>query len=187
VRMSRGVGTSVVTVRRRVAAPKGSATKTVVRSVRVQEQHIGVDLAAPRGTPVHAVSEAKVAFAGTRAGYGKLVILDHGGGYQTYYAHLSVIPVSVRPGAAVTRGQQIGLVGSTGHSTGYHLHFEIRKDARFIDPFDVKRQLDSWVLSAGDQERLLMQILRIDEGTWPPGVAAAPLCPATSLLALNKR
>ena len=129
VRSARGVGASVTTWRRRVPAKKGSGKSTVVQTVNVPGYHLGVDMSAPKGTDVHAVGDAKVSFAGRRGGFGNLIILDHGRGYQTYYAHLSKIRKGIKPGVHVARGDIIGLVGSTGHSTAPHLHFETRKDA----------------------------------------------------------
>jgi murein DD-endopeptidase MepM/ murein hydrolase activator NlpD len=159
VRESRGVGASVTTWRRRVPAKKGSAKSTVVKTINVPAYHLGVDLTAPKGTDVHAVGDAKVGFAGRRGGFGNLIILDHGRGYQTYYAHLSKIRKGIKPGAQVARGDVIGLVGSTGHSTAPHLHFETRKDGRYLDPFDETHQLGFWLLTAEEQERLAMQLL----------------------------
>lgn len=159
VRSSRGVGASVTTLRRKVPAKKASGKSTVVRTFKVPGFHLGVDMTAAKGTDVHAVGDAKVAFAGRKGGYGNLIILDHGRGYQTYYAHLSKILKDVKPGVPVSRGDVIGLVGSTGRSTAPHLHFETRKDARYLDPFDETRQLGFWLLTADDQERLAMQLL----------------------------
>jgi hypothetical protein len=130
-----------------------------IRTIKVREYHLGSDLIATKGTEVHAVGEAKVAFAGRSGGYGKLIILDHGLGYTTYYAHLSVIKPEMKPGTTVARGDVIGLVGSTGRSTAPHLHFETRKDGKYIDPFDNSRQLEFWLLSPDDQERLGMELL----------------------------
>ncbi len=87
--------------------------------------HGGVDLGAPMGTPVRASQSGEVLHAGWAGGYGKLVIIGHRYHYKTYYGHLSSI--LVRKGQRVSRGDRIGLVGSTGRSTGPHLHYEIRR------------------------------------------------------------
>ena len=86
--------------------------------------HTGLDIAAPRGTPIKAVAAGTVVFAGTKGSLGKLVVLSHGNGIQTYYGHCSSIEVSV--GDEVSQGAIIARVGSTGNSTGNHLHLEIR-------------------------------------------------------------
>ncbi|MBA2730923.1 MAG: M23 family metallopeptidase [Euzebyaceae bacterium] len=86
--------------------------------------HAGLDIGAPEGSPIWAARAGTVTFAGAMGGYGNLVLLDHGGGVSTAYAHQSSIMVSA--GASVSAGQQIGQVGSTGNSTGPHLHFETR-------------------------------------------------------------
>jgi murein DD-endopeptidase MepM/ murein hydrolase activator NlpD len=158
-RSARGVGASTSTWRRRVPAKKGSPKSTVVKTINVPSYHLGVDMTAPRGTDVHAVGDAKVSFSGRMGGFGNLIILDHGRGYTTYYAHLSKIRKGLKAGVQVARGEMIGLVGSTGHSTAPHLHFETRKDARYLDPFDESHQLGFWVLTADEQERLAMQLL----------------------------
>jgi murein DD-endopeptidase MepM/ murein hydrolase activator NlpD len=165
---SRGVGRAVATYRQKVPAKKGSGAKDTYRYVQVRESHIGVDMVAPKGTKVHAVADATVAFAGRMGGYGNLIILDQGRGYQTYYAHLSKI--LMKKGDAVGRGEIIGLVGSTGRSTAPHLHFEMRKDGKYIDPFDETHQVEFWILSGDDQERLAMKIL--NQATPPSTVVA---------------
>ena len=99
---------------------------------RLRQFHQGVDIAAPRGSRVLAAFDGKVLFAGWYGGYGKLVILDHGGGTSTLYGHLSAI--LVKPGQVVARGQLIGNVGSTGYTTGPHLHYEVRQNGRPIEP-----------------------------------------------------
>ena len=86
--------------------------------------HRGLDIAAAPGTAVEAPSDATVAFAGTENGYGKVLILDHGNGLHTRYGHLSHI--FVKAGDRVTSGERVGTVGSTGRSTGPHLHYEVR-------------------------------------------------------------
>ena len=94
--------------------------------------HSGLDIAAPSGTPIKVAANGTVSFAGTMGGYGNLVIVDHANGVQTYYGHCSKIYASV--GDEVTAGDIIAAVGTTGFSTGNHLHFEIRKDGKTINP-----------------------------------------------------
>jgi murein DD-endopeptidase MepM/ murein hydrolase activator NlpD len=96
--------------------------------------HPGVDFAGRLGDPVYAADAGTVVYAGwSTVGYGNLIVLDHGNGYQTYYAHLSAIFVGC--GQQVAKGATIGLVGSTGRSTGPHLHFEIRGPGGFVNPW----------------------------------------------------
>lgn len=94
--------------------------------------HPGFDLAAATGTPVGAAAGGKVVHAGPAGTYGNLVTVRHANGYETRYAHLSA--VTVKQGDEVQPGQQIGAVGSTGYSTGPHLHFEVRHEGKSIDP-----------------------------------------------------
>lgn len=94
--------------------------------------HSGTDFAPGYGASVYASMRGRVKYAGYMGGYGKLVVLDHGNGYTTRYGHLSRI--LVRKGKYVGQGQQIGKVGNTGRSTGAHLHFEVRKNGRAINP-----------------------------------------------------
>jgi murein DD-endopeptidase MepM/ murein hydrolase activator NlpD len=94
--------------------------------------HTGLDFAGPVGTPIHAAASGKVVSSGYQGAYGNQIIIDHGDGYQTTYNHLSGIGVSV--GDKVSTGDQIGKRGSTGNSTGAHLHFEVTKDGKFVDP-----------------------------------------------------
>lgn len=96
--------------------------------------HEGVDYAAPVGTPVWSVAEGRAAFVGRRGGNGKMVIVSHPGGVQTYYNHLSRFARGLRRGSPVRQKQVIGYVGSTGLSTGPHLDFRIKKGKRFVDP-----------------------------------------------------
>ena len=100
--------------------------------------HRGVDYAAPRGTPVRAAGDGKVSFAGRKGGYGKTVIVNHGGKYKTVYAHLSRYAKRMRRGRAVSQGKTIGYVGSTGLATGPHLHYEFRVRGVHRNPLTVK-------------------------------------------------
>ena len=94
--------------------------------------HSGIDLRAPRGTPIHAAAAGRVKFSGFRSGYGKTVIIDHGRGIETTYAHNNSNLVSV--GQRVQQGEMIARVGRSGRATGYHLHFEYRRDGKAVDP-----------------------------------------------------
>jgi murein DD-endopeptidase MepM/ murein hydrolase activator NlpD len=94
--------------------------------------HPGLDFPAPSGTPVHAAASGRVAFAGYDDGFGLTVVLDHGGGLHTRYAHLSAVAVS--PGAFVPVGALVGRVGETGFATGPHLHFEVTIRGANADP-----------------------------------------------------
>jgi len=95
--------------------------------------HTGVDIAAPSGTPVHAAADGRVEFAGFYHGYGRVVIITHGSNYETYYAHLSAS--NVTEGQEVRRGEILGAVGSTGRSTGPHLHYEVRVGSNPVNPY----------------------------------------------------
>ncbi len=99
--------------------------------------HKGVDYAAPPGTPVLAVANGMVDFAGSQNGYGNVVFIDHGRGHVTVYAHLSTM--TVRQGQRVSQGQHIGGVGATGWATGPHLHFEFRVNGVHQDPVEMAR------------------------------------------------
>jgi murein DD-endopeptidase MepM/ murein hydrolase activator NlpD len=94
--------------------------------------HPGIDIGASMGTPIHAAASGTVVYAGWMTGYGNLTVIDHGGGIATAYGHQSKLDVSV--GQQVTQGQEIGLIGSTGFSTGPHLHFEVRVNGVPVDP-----------------------------------------------------
>jgi murein DD-endopeptidase MepM/ murein hydrolase activator NlpD len=100
----------------------------------VRKLHTGVDLQAAMGDPIHAAAAGTVIWAGWRGGYGKCVIIQHSGNLSTLYGHQSQILVSV--GQTVKRGQVIGKVGSTGYSTGPHLHFEVRVNGTPVDPLE---------------------------------------------------
>ena len=104
--------------------------------------HSGVDLASRTGTPIYASGDGVVERAQWVSGYGKFVELKHSNGYETGYGHMSRIADGMKPGVRVRQGQIIGYVGSTGNSTGPHLHFEIKVNGRFVDPLSVKLPRD---------------------------------------------
>lgn len=95
--------------------------------------HTGTDFAAPRGTPIYAAGTGTVDYAGRHGGYGLYVRIRHNGTYKTAYAHMSGIARGVRKGTRVQQGQVIGYVGTTGRSTGNHLHYEVIRNGRFIN------------------------------------------------------
>lgn len=102
------------------------------------KMHRGVDFAAPLGTPIYAAGDGRVEIAGRNGGYGRYIRIRHNSRYKTAYAHLSRFAHGIRSGTRVRQGQVIGYVGSTGLSTGAHLHFEIHVDGRQVNPRRVK-------------------------------------------------
>ncbi len=100
--------------------------------LKVNRMHNGVDIAAPHGTPIKAAADGEVIFAGYRRGYGNTLIIDHGGGVATLYAHCSALAVG--ESTMVRQGQVIGYVGATGLATGPHLHFEVRRNGEPVNP-----------------------------------------------------
>ena len=100
--------------------------------------HLGVDYAAPTGTPVSAAGNGTVVYAGWKGHYGKCVIIRHPNGYKTYYGHLSRIKRGIRKGIKVKQGEIIGFVGSTGMATGPHLDYRVKKNGRFINPLKMR-------------------------------------------------
>ncbi len=96
--------------------------------------HKGVDYAAPRGTPIKAAGDGKVIFRGVKGGYGKAIILQHGGNITTLYAHMSDFARKARIGSRVRQGETIGFVGSTGLATANHLHYEYRLNGVHRNP-----------------------------------------------------
>ncbi len=98
-------------------------------------RHAGIDVGAPEGTPIRAAFGGVVQFAGRREGYGNLVVVDHGDGLETRYAHCSRLDVVA--GQRIAEGEAVAAVGETGRATGPHLHFEVRRDGIAIDPKNV--------------------------------------------------
>ena len=110
-----------------------------------EKAHLGVDYAAPRGTPVRTIADGTVSFAGTQRGYGNVIEVTHRSGKTTLFAHLSRI--DVKRGQKVSQGDFIGAVGSTGQSTGPHLHFEFRDHGVHQDPLKIARESESIPIS----------------------------------------
>jgi len=119
--------------------------------------HHGIDYAAPRGTPVDAAGSGKVTFAGWKRGYGRFIAIKHSNGYSTGYGHLSKIKRGIRRGARVEQGDVIGYVGSTGISTGPHLHYEVRKGRKLINPLHIKGSPDKAVAGADKADFILVK------------------------------
>jgi murein DD-endopeptidase MepM/ murein hydrolase activator NlpD len=112
--------------------------------------HLGIDYAAPDGTPVYAAADGTVSFAGAESGFGRLVRVRHGGSYETSYGHLSSFARGISGGAHVRQGDLLGFVGSTGLSTGPHLDYRMKANGRFINPMTVNLPSKSGV---SDDER----------------------------------
>jgi murein DD-endopeptidase MepM/ murein hydrolase activator NlpD len=121
------------------------------------KMHTGVDWATGYGTPIFAAGNGVVEKIGWEGGYGKYIRLKHNNGYETAYGHMSAFARGMAVGKHVHQGQVIGFVGSTGMSTGAHVHYEILVNGRFVDPMRVKlprgRSLDGAVLASFEMER----------------------------------
>ena len=121
------------------------------------KMHTGVDWATAYGTPIFASGNGVVEVAGWEGGYGKYVKLKHNNGYETAYGHMSAFAKGMEPGKRVRQGQVIGFVGSTGQSTGAHVHYEILVNGRFVDPMRIKlprgRSLDGPLLAGFEKKR----------------------------------
>jgi len=121
------------------------------------KMHTGVDWAAPTGTPIFAAGNGVIEKEGWESGYGKFILLRHHNGYETAYGHMSAFARGTHEGKHVRQGQVIGFVGSTGLSTGSHVHFEIRINGRFVNPMRIRlprgRELHGKMLARFEQER----------------------------------
>ncbi|MBA1188828.1 peptidoglycan DD-metalloendopeptidase family protein [Pseudomonas entomophila] len=128
--------------------------------------HKGVDYAAPRGTPIKAAGDGKVLLAGRRGGYGNTVIIKHGNAYQTLYGHMQGFAKGVTTGSTVKQGQVIGYIGTTGLSTGPHLHYEFQVNGVHVDPLSQKVPMADPIAKA-ERQRFLQQskplIARMDQ------------------------
>ncbi|WP_271410416.1 peptidoglycan DD-metalloendopeptidase family protein [Pseudomonas sp. Q1-7] len=116
--------------------------------------HKGVDYAAPRGTPIKATGDGRIVLAGRRGGYGNAVIIQHGNKYKTLYGHMQGFAKGIRTGGSVKQGQIIGYVGTTGLSTGPHLHYEFQVNGVHVDPLGVKLPMAD-PLNVAEKKRFL--------------------------------
>ena len=126
------------------------------------KMHTGVDWAAPRGTPIIASGNGIVESSGWESGYGRQTVIRHANGYETSYSHQNAIARGVVPGARVRQGQVIGYVGSTGLSTGPHLHYELLVNGRKVDPMRVRLPVGR-VLKGKELEAFVRERNRIDD------------------------
>lgn len=140
------------------------------------KMHTGVDWSAPRGTPIMASGNGTIIKAGWESGYGKRVELRHANGYVTTYNHMNDFGPGIKEGGRVTQGQIIGYVGSTGLSTGPHLHYEVLVNNNFVDPMRIRlprgRVLDGGMLANFEQERTRIDAL-LERGQKPSRFASA--------------
>jgi len=147
------------------------------------KMHTGVDWSAPYGTPIFASGNGVVERVGWEGGYGKYVRLKHNNGYETAYGHMSAYAKGMEPGKRVRQGQVIGFVGSTGMSTGAHVHYEILVNGRFVDPMRIKlprgRSLEGPLMASFEKERDRLDAQMSNRGTparvSDAGAPAAPL------------
>lgn len=153
-----GSSAMVVPVRGRITSQFGSRAHPILRLFRF---HRGIDIAAPSGTPILAAAEGRVIAGGWNGGHGQQVRIVHAGGLETSYSHMSA--VAAHAGTTVSKGQVIGYVGSSGLSTGPHLHFEVRRGGQPINPLaaniDSASQLDS--RQRGEIARHVQQLLAV--------------------------
>ena len=137
-----------------ITSPFGERTHPILHITRT---HTGVDWGSPFGTPIFASGNGTIEKIGLEGGYGKYIRIRHANGYETAYGHMSAFARNMDEGTHVRQGQVIGYVGSTGLSTGSHVHYEIQINGRFVDPMKVKlprgRVLEGSLLTAFEEER----------------------------------
>ena len=148
LRVSRGVTAGRAAVTSRAASRR--AAQPVPQRHGKGRVHMGVDYSAARGTPVHAVAAGRIIFCGPHGAYGNLVIIEHDGGFTSYYGHLDHFAPGMAVGRELARSEDLGYVGSTGRATGTHLHFEIRHDGNYLDVLSEPANSVLWSLRAGD-------------------------------------
>jgi murein DD-endopeptidase MepM/ murein hydrolase activator NlpD len=159
------------------------------------KMHTGVDWATAYGTPIFASGNGTIEVAGWEGGYGKYIKIKHPNGYETAYGHMSAFAKGMEPGTRVRQGQVIGFVGSTGMSTGAHVHYEILVNGRFVDPMRVKlprgRSLDGSLLTSFEAERDRLDAMMTSRNApkmAQNGATPAPIAPAAiSLPAISSK
>ena len=143
------------------------------------KMHTGVDWATAYGTPIFASGNGVVETAGWEGGYGKYVKIKHNNGYETAYGHMSAYAKGLEVGKRVRQGQVIGFVGSTGQSTGAHVHYEILVNGRFVDPMRVKlprgRSLEGTMLSSFEKERDRLDVMMSGRGSRISDASGGPV------------
>ncbi|WP_246102233.1 M23 family metallopeptidase [Methylobacterium terricola] len=149
----------------RISSPFGARLHPILGYYR---PHNGVDWAATRGTPIMATGDGTIVSAGARSGYGNRVEIQHANGYTTAYNHMARIARGIAPGARVRLGQVIGAVGTTGLSTGPHVHYEVAINGRFVDPMKIRlpsaRELTGQTLATFRQAEEQIDALRQKHG-----------------------
>jgi murein DD-endopeptidase MepM/ murein hydrolase activator NlpD len=154
-------------------APYGNWGASAPKVQRGLFMHEGIDLVAPAGTPVYAAADGIVVGAAPNGRYGNWIRIDHGDKLTTVYGHLMAFAPGIEPGETVTRGELIGFVGSTGRSTGAHLHFEVLNDGKPVNPI-THPELKAMQLRGLDLERFRKQLARsLEERTRESKVAEA--------------
>ncbi|MCA6071156.1 MAG: M23 family metallopeptidase [Endomicrobium sp.] len=136
-------------------------TSRVHPILKYARPHLGIDYAAPKGTPVSSVGNGTIVKAQYSGGFGNLVIIKHSNGYETYYGHLSKYGKGIKKGAKVKQGQVIGYVGMTGLATGHHLDFRIKLNGKFFDFRKMKRP-PSTTLTGDDKKAFMEKIQTIE-------------------------
>jgi murein DD-endopeptidase MepM/ murein hydrolase activator NlpD len=143
------------------------------------KMHTGVDWATAYGTPIFASGNGTVEVAGWEGGYGKYVKLKHNNGYETAYGHMSAFAKGLEVGKQVRQGQVIGFVGSTGQSTGAHVHYEILVNGRFVDPMRIKlprgRSLEGPMMNGFEKERDRLDAMMSNRGSRMSDASGGPL------------
>ena len=142
----------------RISSPFGMRVNPILG---YSMMHRGVDFAAPIGTPIYAAGDGRIVEEGRKGGYGNYIRIRHNGEYSTAYAHMSRFAKGMSPGRRVQQGDVIGYIGTTGRSTGPHLHYEVLRDDSQINPMSVK-QPPNTQLAGADLQRFQNEVARID-------------------------